>query len=138
MAQAAMVAGAVGGAASGLAALGQARAERTRANINAYIGDTRAIQTGGAMFSDLASQLATMRATMAGNQQGGGFDLTQQLVEAAGSDRRIAVANERSRAEDWRMEGQAARARGLAGFLGGLGRAGTSLFNLYEFRSAGG
>lgn len=122
----------------GMAAMGQARAERQRAENNAYIGETRALQTAAGIGEQLNSEIATLRATVASNGQGmtGALPFLREARRRRGREARIGVANERQGAADWRMQGQNAMAQGRAAMLGGILGAGPSLFEIYD-RSLG-
>jgi hypothetical protein len=123
---------ALGSYAEGRAAMGQARAEQQMARANAYVGETRAIQTGTAAAQDLAAQMAEMRAAFAANGQGtpGTGVFFQELRKARQRDARIAMANERLGAADWRMRGENAMAQGRGAYAASLFRAGKSLFEM--------
>lgn len=141
MAQAALVASAAQPIFSGLQARAQARAEADRAEINSYIGRTRALQTSASAKSALASERATLRATAAANGQRMGLGLAPAISELdriRERERRIAYGNEMSRSADWRYNADAANLRGRTAFLTGLMQAGPSMFELYNLRSSGG
>ena len=116
-----------------MAARGQAKAERERANINAYIGRTRAIQTGAAGYRRLTSKLATLRATMRANGQTDGGVMARQIRQDIGRDIRLSVANEMTRVNDYRYEARAARSRGRQAFMMAAVQGGRSLFQMHEF-----
>jgi hypothetical protein len=133
-----LIMGGVSAGAQGIAASQQAKAEREKAEINAYIGKTRAIQTGASLSQSLASELATMRAAAAANGQGrgqGAFTLFQSLNRIRTGEKRIAVANEEQGAADYRYEAAAAGARSNAALGMGLINAAPSMFDLYQYRS---
>jgi hypothetical protein len=112
--------------------MGQARAEQQMAQANAYIGETRAIQTGAAATQDLASQLAEMRAAFASNGQSaaGTNVFFQELRRARQREARIAMSNERQGAADWMMRGQNAIYQGQTAATSSLFNTGKSLFEM--------
>ena len=123
---------ALGTFSQGQAAMGQARAEQQMARTNAYIGETRAIQTGAAATQDLAAQLGEMRAVFAANGQGGAGTnvFFQELRKARQREARIAMSNERQGAADWMMRGQNAMYQGRAANASSLFGTGKSLFEM--------
>ena len=133
-----LIFGAASAGAQGIAASQQANAEREKAEINAYIGKTRAIQTGAGLSESLASELATMRAAVAGNGQGrgqGAFTLFQSLNTIRSREKQVAVANENQTAADWRYEAKAAGSRGRAALGMGLVNSAPSMFDLWQYRT---
>lgn len=123
--------------ASGAFGLMQAQGEKERAQVNAYIGRTRAIQTDVSARSGMESELGAMRNVMAANQQRpnvGTAEIFNDLRNVRGRERRIEFGNRMSEAADWRMQGRAAAGRGAAAMFGGLIKAGPSLMDLYELR----
>lgn len=124
----------------GLAASSAAKGEKMRADNNAFIGKTRAIQTNASAREGLNSELGTLRATLAANGQrpGVGTDVIfSELRRVSNRDRRVEFANEMAGAADWRMAGQNAAAKGRGDLLGGLVQAGPSLLDLYQLRTRG-
>lgn len=127
-------------AASGIAGFGQARAEKKQAEINAFIGRTRAIQTDTDAREGLRSELGEMRNVMAANQQRAGvgtFEMMKELRETRDRERRINVGNRNSEAASSRMQARAAGSRGIAALIGGGIKAGPSLFDLYNYKKGG-
>ena len=127
-------------AASGLAGFGQAKAEKKQAEINAFIGRTRAIQTDAEARNGLNSELGSMRNVMGANQQKAGvgtFDMMQELRDIRGRERRINVGNRNSEAASSRMQAKAAGGRAMGSLIGGAIKAGPSLFTLYDYKSKG-
>lgn len=119
----------------GLAERSQARAEQKNAQINAYIGRTRALQTDAAAREGMNSELATMRAAFASAGERlnvGTAAIMDELRRVRGNERRIAVSNEMQGASDWNRyaasAGQKAKASTAAGFIG----AAPSLFDLWQ------
>lgn len=139
MAQIALAAQAASSVATGLAGFGAARAERNMARTNAYIGETRAIQTAAQANENVAAELATMRTAFAGAGQAFGpqaMPFIRELSRVRGRDTRIAIANEKQGAADWRARGRSAMAQGRASLLGGLINAGPSLYDIYQLRQS--
>jgi hypothetical protein len=128
---------AIGTVAGGAAALGKAKGERALARSNAYIADTRAIQTGTANTEQLASDLATLRATIASNGQGmdgGTAPFFQELRRIRARENRIAMANERQAGADYRQAGRNSMAQGYGEFGASLFRAAS----LFDYSKMGG
>lgn len=127
-------------AASGLAGFGQARAEKKQAEINAFIGRTRAIQTDTESRRGLGSELGTMRNVMGANQQAPGvgtFEMMQELRETRNRERRINVGNRNAESAGFRMQGKAAGSRAIGALIGGGIKAGPSLFDMYQYKRTG-
>jgi hypothetical protein len=113
-----------------------AAGEKERAETNAYIGRTRAIQTSAEMSADLNSELASMRAVFAANQQRPGvgtFEVMKELRDVRSRERRIAYGNEMAGVYDAQMEARNAKARGRAAMLGGIAEAAGPAFDLYNY-----
>lgn len=133
----ALIMSAVSSAATGIAGYQQAKGEQLRADINSYIGRTRAIQTSTAAMTGLESDMAQARTALGANQQRanvGVLELLNEIRTTADRDRRIEVGNRMSEAADWRIAGQNARSAGMGSLIGGFGRAAPSLFDYYELR----
>jgi hypothetical protein len=126
--QLALAAKAASGILGGLGQLAAGRAARQQARINAYIGETRAMQT-----ESLGSELGTLRATFAANGQGGGAEFFQQLRQMRQRELRVAVGNERQGAADMRRQGDAAYRQGVAGAITSFASAGPSLFEMSDY-----
>lgn len=121
----------------GMAARAKAKGERQQAENNAFIGETRAIQTATGISEQLRSEMATFRSTLAANGQGlngGTLPFLREMRRVRGREARIGVANERQGAADWRMQGQNAAAGGRAAMLQGVLGAGPSLFHMATLR----
>lgn len=126
---------AVSGIASGVAGMQAARGEQQRAQINSYIARTRAMQTDTTARQGLEDELAGMRAALgAGGQRPGvgTMEILNELRGVRGRERRIEVGNHRAEAADWNMRGRNARAAGREALIGGIARAGPSMFELYD------
>ena len=120
----------------GLAGRAAAKGEQARANANAYIGETRAIQTDTVSRENLESDLGSARAIFGANQQGANVSVLELLGEIrsrSARDRRINVGNERSRAADFRLQSRNARSRGNVATIGGFVRAAPDLYSLYDY-----
>lgn len=121
----------------GLGGRAAAKAQQKQAEINAYIGKTRAIQTDTAARESLSAELANFRTVMATNAQKAGvgtFEVMQELRDVRGRERRVDVANRNQEASAYKMQGAAYGAQGRAAMLGGIVGAGPSLFDLYQTR----
>lgn len=122
----------------GMSALSKAKAERQQAETNAYIGQTRALQTATTLQEQMGSEMATLRATIAANGQGldaGTLPFFREIRRVRMREGRIGIGNERQQAADWRMQGQNAMSQGRMAFLSGLMGAGPSLFDMQQLRA---
>ena len=121
----------------GLAGAAEAKGEKKRAEINSYIGRTRAIQTDTEARVGLNDELATMRATFAANGQRPGVGTLQifnEVRKQRSRERRIDYGNRMAEVADWKMQGKNAQAKASAAFMGGIIGAGPSLFDLYQYK----
>lgn len=126
-----------GAIASGISGYQAAKGEQKRAEINSYIGRTRAIQTDTAARQGLSSELAQVRSVLGANQQRpnvGVMELLSSIRTTRDRERRIEVGNRMSEASDWKIAGQNAKAKARGSLWEGFGRAAPSLFDLYELR----
>lgn len=106
----------------GLAAFSEAKGQKKAAEINSYIGRTRALQTDASARSGLEGELATMRATFASNQQRPGvgtFEIMKELRKTRDKERAVAFGNRMQEAADYRLAGKNAMTRGALGMFGG-------------------
>tara|TARA_R110000868_G_scaffold237132_9_gene491605 strand:- start:17527 stop:17952 length:426 start_codon:yes stop_codon:yes gene_type:complete len=127
---------AIGGA---FASRSQGIQEQKNANLNAFIGRTRALQTDTAARQSLSSELASARNAFAANGDNpsvGTFGILNEIRTAGDRNRRIAVGNEKSAANDYTQAGINARAKGQRGFVSGLAKAGPSLFQIASLAGA--
>ncbi|QDP64844.1 MAG: hypothetical protein Unbinned5081contig1001_1 [Prokaryotic dsDNA virus sp.] len=120
--------------AGGVSSLVAAKNEKRRSEINAYVGETRAIQTGTVARQNLESELGMYRNVL---NSGGGidsadYDLLDDIRTIRGRERRINVQNEKTQANDWRMQGNNAMARGWGGFFSGVGKAAIPLSTIVQ------
>lgn len=121
----------------GMAGAAEAKGEKKRAETNAFIGRTRAIQSNLDARMGLEDELSTMRATMAANHQSpnvGTMELFNELRSQRGRERRIDVGNRMAEAADWKMAGKNAAAKGRSAMIGGFIKAGPSLFDIYQLK----
>ena len=119
----------------GLGGAAEAKSQKRAAEINSYIGRTRAIQTDTAAREGLDSELATMRATFAANHQKAGvgtFEIFKELRDTRGRERRVEVANRNQEAADYRTQAKNYGSAAKNSVLGGFIKAGPSLFDFYE------
>lgn len=147
---AAAVGGATGGALlaqaavpilGGLSAFSEAKGQKKAAEINSYIGRTRALQTDASARSGLEGELATMRATFASNQQRPGVgtvEVMKELRSVLNTERAVAFGNRMQEAADYRLAGKNAMAKGTSALLGGFMKAGPSFFDFYDYRRKSG
>lgn len=131
----ALAAKAATGLFSGLAARGQARAEQRQAQVNAYIGRTRAIQTDTVAKANMDSELGSFRAASVamGRPGVGVLDMMREITDIRERERRIEVGNRMQESRDFAQESRNARARGRTAMAGGLLQAAPSIFDLAEY-----
>jgi len=114
----------------GKAGRAQAMAEKQRADNNAFIGRTRAIQTDTAARTSLDGEIANMQTVLATNQQKSGvgtFEMMRELRDVRSRERRVAFSNEMAGVYDQQAASRNALAEGRASSLSGLvGAAGPS------------
>lgn len=121
---------------SGLSAYGAAQGEKKAAEVNAYIGRTRAIQTDTNARAGLNDELGTFRATagaMGGRPGVGVLEMMREIRDVRERERRIESGNRMSEAADYRMRAKNAGARGKAGLVGGAIKAGPSVYDLVQY-----
>ena len=121
----------------GLATFAEAKGQKEMAGINSYIGRTRALQTDASARSGLESELSTMRATLAANQQRPGmgtFEIMRELRKTRGTERAVAFGNQMQQSADYRLAGKNAMAKGRGALIDGFVNAGPSLFDFYDYR----
>ena len=126
--------------AGGIGAARQASREKDRAETNAYIGRTRAMQADVSARSSLASELGTLRSTLAANGQGmnvGTMEVMKDLRGVRSRERRIEFGNQMKEAADWSMEAKNAGRRRNSALLGGLIAAGPDMLDLYQLNRKG-
>lgn len=133
----ALVAQGVAGGAKAAGAMGQARAERRNAQANAYIAETRAMQTGTDAAAGLSDELASLRTTMAANGQEGGMEFWREINRIRRREARIAVSNERQLAADYRTQGRNAMAQGRVNAIGGLSQMARAGFSIWDYKTNG-
>lgn len=133
----ALIAQGIAGGAKAVGAMGQARAERRAAQNNAYVAETRAMQTGTDAAMGLADELAALRSTMAANGQQGGMEFWNELNRIRRREARVAVANERLNAADYRTQGRNAMAQGRIAAIDGLAQAGRAGFSIWDYKTNG-
>lgn len=126
---------AASGVAKASAAKKAGRAEKAQADKNAYIGETRALQTEAAARENLGSELSSARTVFAANGQrptSATFDILQEIRSVRDRERRIAVSNELQGADDYRAAGENAMTRARAKAIGGYTQAAGSIFDLAQ------
>lgn len=121
--------------ASGVSGMMAAQGEKRRAEVNAYIGRTRAIQTGTVARQNLESELGGYRNVLATNgspMDSANFDLLSEVRGIRERERRIGVSNEMSGVYDQQMAAKNAQAKGFGSLISGFGRAAIPLYNLTQ------
>jgi hypothetical protein len=124
---------ALGGIAGGIADYQSAAAAKQQAQINAYIGKTRAIQTDGQARETLNRNLGSLRAGLASAGQGvnlGSAFLFDSYRKASSDQRSIDYGNAMSQSLTYKSQARTIHP-GMA-FLAGAGQAAPSLFGLYD------
>lgn len=119
----------------GISAYQGAKAEKEQAEINSYIGKTRAAQTDTAAREGLNSEIASMRAAFAqGGQRPnvGTMEMFRELRTVRSKERRVEFGNRMQEASQFGIAAKNAGGRATAGLMGGLVKAGPSLFDLYD------
>lgn len=122
--------------AGGMSARAKAKGEQQRAENNAFIGRTRAIQTANADRESLADEMASMRAVMATNGQRmnvGAYEMVRELRARRLRDRRVAVGNEMMGVYDAQIDARNAKAEGRAAMSMGLLGAAQPTMDLYQY-----
>jgi hypothetical protein len=119
----------------GAGARAEAKSQQKAAQVNAFIGRTRAIQTDTSARDGLNSELATMRATFAANGQRpnvGTMAMFDELRKVRGRERRIEMGNRQQEAASYRTEAANYGRKGDAAMLAAAGRAAPSIFSIYD------
>lgn len=124
----------------GLGARQEAAAEQEAAQINSFIGRTRAIQTDTAAREGLSDELGNMRAVLGANGQRAGvgtFEMFRELRDIRNRERRVEVGNRNQEASDFNMAARNAGARKRMALPMAIGSQGFaqpafSLFDLYR------
>lgn len=136
----ALVAKAGGTVMKGMANRQQAAAEQEAAQVNSFIGRTRAIQTDTFAREGLSDELGNMRAVLGANNQRAGvgtFEMFRELRDIRNRERRIEVANRNQEASDFSMAAKNAGARKRMALPMAIGsqdfaQPAFSLFDLYR------
>ncbi len=131
---------AVSAIAGGMAANAQGKAVEEQNKVNAFIGRTRAMQTDVVARENLNSELGTLRATFAANNQRptvGTDAIFSELRRVRARDRRIEFGNRMQEASSYNMAAKSARAEGRAGLTAGFIKAAPSVFDVYKIKSKG-
>lgn len=121
----------------GMSAYSQAQGQKKAAEVNSYIGKTRAGQTDVSARQGLNDELATIRTTLAANGQPrnvGTGAVMDELRSVRGRERRIEFGNQMQTAADYRTQAKNAGRAGTFALGSGLLKAGPSLFDLYQLR----
>lgn len=124
---------------TGLAGQQAAKAEQKRAEVNSYIGRTRALQSDTVSRQAMEDDLASARTAFSASGMPAGvgtIEVINELRRVKDRERRIGTGSLNAQAADYRMQAQNAGARGSAALIGGLIKAGPSLFDLYEHRTS--
>lgn len=126
---------AVGGVATGVAAYQQGQAEKEQAEINSYIGRTRAMQTDEAARSGLNSEMATLRATLSANGQKAGVgtgEIMMDMRKIRAKERRVEFGNRMQESSQYKIAAKSAGMNAKSGLLGGFLKAAPDFADMYE------
>lgn len=119
----------------GMAARASAQAEQDQANINAFIGRTRALQTDTVAREGLESEMGTMRAALGANGQrpnAGTFEMFREFRANKDRERSIEFGNRMLESSQFRTEAANASARKSLAMPLAISKAGPSIFDLYQ------
>lgn len=125
--------------AQGIAGYQAAQGEKERAEINSFVGRTRAMQTDTTARQGLESELGTFRAAMGANGQQAGvgtMEMVNELRTTRNRERRIQVGARMQESYDASLQAKNAGAAGRGALLSGALKAGPSLFDLYDYNRA--
>jgi hypothetical protein len=123
--------------ATGVSGFAAAQGEKKNAEINSYIGRTRAIQTDAAARSGLNDELGGIRTVLGANGQPPGvgtFEVIKELRETRDRERAVEFGNRTQEAAAFSRDAKAAGGRAFGALIGGGLKAGPSLFDLYDYR----
>jgi hypothetical protein len=123
--------------AGGVAGMNSAKAAKQQAEINSDIGRTRAAQSDTAARDGLNSEMAGLRTTLAANMQRPGVgtgEINREFRDTRGRERRIEYGNRMQESADYGRQAKNAGVAGRGELLGGLLKAGPSLFDLYDLK----
>lgn len=123
--------------AGGLADRADARAEKQQAEINAFIGRTRALQSDAVNKENLESDLGSLRAAMGANGEApgvGSLEILRELRRTRGREHSTEFGNRMQESFAFRRQARNADLAGRAALLGGIIKAGPSLFDLAQLR----
>jgi len=126
--------GAAGPIFSGMSAMQQAKSAKEQAQVNSFIGVTRARQTDTAAREGLNSELSNVRAVLSANGQRpnvGTMGIFDELRASRETARRVGFNNEMQGAAGYKA--QAGSIKPGMGLASGLIKAGPSLFDLYQW-----
>ncbi|PZQ99209.1 MAG: hypothetical protein DI533_00430 [Cereibacter sphaeroides] len=119
----------------GMAGRDEAKGEQKRAEANSFVYRTRAIQTSTAARAGLNDELATLRATLAGNGQRPGvgtYEIMRELRDTRKRERRVAYGNEMAASYNADTEARIAKKKGQNALIGGFAGAAKPAFSLYD------
>lgn len=123
---------------SGLAGRAEAMSEAARAQSEARLSETRALQRDIIARDDLSRYVSGLRAARAANglssRSPNAFILERDSQQAATHDRLVQRADDRQQAENYRAAAKSYRARGSLSLLTGIGRAAVPLGEYMKYR----
>jgi len=122
-------------AAGGIGAYQAGKAEKEQAEINSYIGRTRAMQTDEAARSGLNSEMATLRATLSANGQRPGVgtgEIMMDMRKVRAKERRVEFGNRMQEASQYKIAAKNAGQKAKMGLLGGFLDSAQGFNDMYE------
>ncbi len=121
----------------GMQAKADAEAQKQQAEINSYIGRTRAMQTDVSARDGLNLEMAEMRAAIAtaGEKANTGtLAIFNGMRKARGRDRRIEYGNDMAVSADYRNQANSINPN--MALLGGVMKAAPSIYDMYQLGAA--
>lgn len=122
---------------NGVSGFQTAKGEQKRAEINSYIGRTRALQNEAVGLEELSAETGAMRNVFAANGDQpsvGTLEVVRELRRVRDRERRIGTNNQRSQANDFSIQAQNARSRATGSLVTGVVGAGPSLFDIADYK----
>lgn len=129
--------GAASSVSKGISGYQAAKGEQQRAEINSYIGRTRALQNEAVGLEELGAETGSMRNVFAANGDQpsvGTLEVVKELRRVRDRERRIGTNNQRSQANDFSLQARNAGAKATGSLVSGVIGAGPSLFDMYDYK----
>lgn len=125
-------------AASGIGAMRAAAGEKEKAEINAFIGKTRAMQVGSSARFDTESEVGSIRSALAANgakMDASSFDLIGGVRNIRENSRRVDIANEKMGIYDNVLNARNARNKQAGIAISTIGRTAIPLTQMLALRA---